>query len=121
LLRPIGGVGCDDVEDAPIDALERQRGVAQLSAEARADHLDGPSQEVLHTRAERSDRRPHANRISDQRNSLLERVTGEEADREEAHLGTREKDDIGAASSYPLGALGAVGEQLEERVLRETV
>src|SRR5262249_56977946 len=36
--RAIGGVGGNDVEWGPVDALQRERRVAQLPADARADH-----------------------------------------------------------------------------------
>src|SRR6266542_192534 len=41
LGRPVPGVGRDDVKGRPVDAVERQRGVADLPAEPCPDRLDG--------------------------------------------------------------------------------
>ena len=110
LLRPIGGVGGDDIEQRPVNALERNRGVAHWPAESRADNVDGAAQEVVHARADLADHLPHAERIGKQREPLLERVTGEEALRKQAHLRASEHDDVRAILPQSLGALGAVGE-----------
>jgi len=41
LGRPVPGVGRDDVKGRPVDAVARQRGVADLPAEPCPDRLDG--------------------------------------------------------------------------------
>lgn len=46
---PVAGFGADAVERRPVDALERERGVADLAAESLADHRDGPGEERVHT------------------------------------------------------------------------
>jgi hypothetical protein len=47
LARTIAGICRYDVEGCPIDALERQRGVAQLAAEPRTRPLHGLAEEVV--------------------------------------------------------------------------
>src|SRR5262249_31001366 len=49
--RAIGGVGGDDVEWGPVDALQRERRVADLPAEPLTDYLDGFAEEVFDTGA----------------------------------------------------------------------
>jgi hypothetical protein len=80
LARTIAGICRDDVEGCPIDALERQRGVAQLAAEPRTDHLHGLGEEVVDAGGDLRQQLAQATWRGQQAESAIEPITGQEAD-----------------------------------------
>lgn len=112
---PTPGIGRDDIEERPIDALVRERRVAHSAGETGAHQLHRLAKKVVHFRAHFRNQWPHAHRTRDQCEALLECVAGEETSGEEAHFGSGEEHDVRALLSQPLGADGTIGEQVECR------
>jgi hypothetical protein len=114
LARTIAGICRYDVEGCPIDALERQRGVAQLAAEPRTDHFTALSRKSL-TRtgisASSSRRRPGA---ASRQSRPSSQSPGRKPTREQAQLGAGEDHDLGSQPAEPLGPFGTVAKEIQQ-------
>ncbi len=120
-LRAVS-VDRDDVERRPVDALKRDGGVGDFAAELLADCGDGPGEEVVDAGGQPGQHlerlRLSPEQIAD---PLLKAVAGQESAVEQAQLRACDEHDLGSPAADSLGALRAVGEQVEHFLWAELV
>jgi len=110
----VAGVRADVVEWRPVDALERERGVADLAAEPLADCRDGPGEELVHTGRERGEQLTEFRTlIGEHLASVEERLAGHEAFVHQAELRAGDDHDLGPLAAESFAMVGALGEQCE--------
>lgn len=116
LARPVGVHG-DEVEGRPVHTLERDRGVGDPPAEPLPDERGRLAEEVVDAGREHGDRlaQLRVGRAEDPQ-ALLDGVAGKEPQGEQAQLGAGDEHDLGAPPAEPLGAVGAVGQEVEQLV-----
>jgi hypothetical protein len=85
-------------------------------SEPRSDHLQGPGEEVVDAGRDLGQQPAQATRGGQQAEPVVEPVTAQEADREQAQLGTGEEHDLGPPPARSLGPFGADGKEVEELV-----
>src|SRR2546421_7958925 len=115
LLRSISIEG-DEVEGRPVDALERDRGVADLPSKTLANERLGLAEEGVHASRDLRHQLAQPHRPRQQPEPLVKSVAGHEPLVEQAQLGSSDEEDLSSSLAQLLGALGTVGEQVEQFV-----
>lgn len=111
------GVQADDVERAPVHAVQGAGGVTDGTAEDGPNGGDDLGEEGVDEVGDALER-SFATRTVQDRDAVVEGFAGQVSAGEQAQFAACDEDDVGAVAAQPLGPLGAVDEVRQHLLVR---